>query len=187
MYPPTSFAMYENHGFVFPIRGENEVQLLRVDTNATVAASVGTIGWRDGAVQITHAASGVSSNGEIAVVWRDHDPASSVQRLWLASCDWLTPLDSRDAPAPIPYELSLSAYPNPFNSTVHIDYDLPPTNDAELTVHNTLGQKVATLFSGRAPAGAHSVNWSPDVASGVYFVRLSSGEFVTGRKIMYVQ
>lgn len=87
----------------------------------------------------------------------------------------------------VPQGYSLSTYPNPFNSTVRIDYELPRASDVELTVHNTLGQQVASLFSGRAQAGAHSVSWSPDAASGVYFVKLVSGDFTTSRKVLYIR
>lgn len=185
--PPRSASIYENHGFIFPTFDEVHVELLRVDTAGVIAAPVGTIGWRDGNVQIQTASCGASINGEIAVVWRDWDAAESVYNVWLASCDWLTPLDSREEPAPIPQSISLTAYPNPFNATVQIEYELPHAGEVELSIHNTLGQQVATLFNGRATAGTHSLNWSPAAASGIYFVNLQSGAFATSRKILYVR
>lgn len=191
VYPPmgipNSFAIYEEHGFVFPLFDQNEVQLLRVDTLGNIAASVGTIAWKDGNVQITGAECGVSRSGKIATVFTDRDPATSVRRLWLASCDWLTPLNTHEYSVPVPQEISLATYPNPFNSTVRIDYELPRATDVHLSIFNTLGQEVATLYDGHTNAGSHTLSWSPNAASGVYFVKLVSGNLVNSRKILYLR
>ncbi|MCB9357393.1 MAG: T9SS type A sorting domain-containing protein [Calditrichaeota bacterium] len=191
VYPPMNlpgtFAVFEQHGFVFPLFDQNEVQLLRVDTLATIAAPVGTIAWRDGPVQILTAHCDVSASGEIATVYTDCDPATAADRIWLASCDWLTPLGVREPAAPVPNEISLTAYPNPFNSFVRIEYDLPRAGDVRLSVFNTLGQEVATLVDERVSAGAHSLTWSPGGASGVYLVRLVSNDFVSSKKVLYIR
>lgn len=182
-----SVSVYENYGFVIPTYDFQHIELMRVDTNAQVAAQTGTIAWYDGAASITDVVAGVSPEGLIATVWKDRNPETGTARLWLASCDWLTPLDSRESLAPIPQSISLTAYPNPFNASVQIEYELPRAGEVELSIYNTLGQQVATLFNGRVTAGAHALNWSPDAASGVYFVKLVSGDFVTSRKILYIR
>lgn len=87
----------------------------------------------------------------------------------------------------VPQVFSLTTYPNPFNSTVRIDYELPRASDIQVNIYNTLGEEVATLFDGRSNAGTHSLSWSPNTASGVYFVKLVSGDFVTSRKILYLR
>ncbi|MBL0062829.1 MAG: T9SS type A sorting domain-containing protein [bacterium] len=84
----------------------------------------------------------------------------------------MTPLDARDATAPVPQSFSITTYPNPFNSSVRIDYELPHASDARVSIYNTLGEEVTTLFDGRANAGTHTLSWSPNAASGVYFVKL---------------
>ncbi len=184
---PTSASVYESHGFVIPTFDYEHVELVRVDTEGDLAASIGTIGWRDGNVNIEHASTGVSSQGLICAVWGDHNSNSGTDKLWLASCDWLTPLNAHESIAPVPEDISLSTYPNPFNSSVRIDYELPRAGDVRVSIHNTLGQQVATLFNGRANAGTHTLNWSPETASGVYLVKLVSGTFVTSRKILYIR
>jgi len=182
-----SASVYESHGFVIPTFDYEHVELVRVDTEANLASSTGTIGWRDGDVNIENASTGVSAQGLICAVWGDHNSNSGTDRLWLASCDWLTPLDAREAPAPVPQSISLSTYPNPFNSSVRIDYELPHASDTRVSIYNTLGEEVATLFNGHTNAGTHMLSWSPNSASGVYFVKLASGEFVTSRKILYIR
>ena len=46
-----------------------------------------------------------------------------------------------------------------------------------LTVHNILGEKVATLFEGTQQSGVHTITWdASDVSSGIYFARLKNGD-----------
>jgi len=67
-------------------------------------------------------------------------------------------------------------FPNPFNASTTISFELSAEDDIELTIYNLLGQRVETLIAGRQPAGIHSVNWDPgDIPSGIYFARLCAG------------
>jgi len=71
----------------------------------------------------------------------------------------------------------LDNYPNPFNATTTITYNLPISGDVDLEVYNLLGQKVTTLVDGRVEAGQHSVSWdAANYSSGIYFYKLSAGE-----------
>jgi len=68
-------------------------------------------------------------------------------------------------------------YPNPFNAEATIAYSLAQTGQTSIEVFNLMGQKVADLFSGIQTAGEHSLNWqAADYASGVYLVKLTSGQ-----------
>jgi len=66
-------------------------------------------------------------------------------------------------------------YPNPFNPVTNIQFELHKTVDVELSIFNILGQKVKTLFSGRANVGVHSYSWNAEddfsnrVANGLYY------------------
>ncbi|MBM3307315.1 MAG: metallophosphoesterase [Candidatus Eisenbacteria bacterium] len=72
------------------------------------------------------------------------------------------------------------ASPNPFNPETHISFELPRACRVTLDVRSVDGRRVATLVDGPRVAGAHSVVWrgrddaGAEVASGVYFVRLSA-------------
>lgn len=63
----------------------------------------------------------------------------------------------------------------------------------ELHVFNTLGQKVITLVDETQPAGVHIVEWNGrdasgiDVASGIYFYRLTAGDCTESRKMMLLK
>jgi Zn-dependent metalloprotease len=79
-------------------------------------------------------------------------------------------------------------YPNPFNPTTIIDYQLPFTNFVELSIYNLLGQKVATLINEQKKAGAHQIEWdASDFSSGVYYYKISAGEFQAVRKMILLR
>jgi hypothetical protein len=65
-------------------------------------------------------------------------------------------------------------FPNPFNPSTSISYDLKSESRVRLTVFNMLGQEVATLVDDRLPAGAYRIAWNPPASSGVYFYRLEA-------------
>ncbi|MFN0159000.1 MAG: choice-of-anchor J domain-containing protein, partial [Bacteroidota bacterium] len=86
----------------------------------------------------------------------------------------------------IPEKFDLSQnYPNPFNPATTIKFDLPKESQVSLKVYNALGEEVSTLVSNNLVAGKYSVEWNAgDVASGVYFYRLITSEYVQTRKMM---
>jgi hypothetical protein len=68
-------------------------------------------------------------------------------------------------------------YPNPFNPKTIINYELPITNDIDLSIYNVLGKKVVTLVSEKQKAGQHQVEWDASgYASGVYYYQLRTSE-----------
>ena len=79
----------------------------------------------------------------------------------------------------LPSEFALlSNYPNPFNAQTVIGYQLPMSSSVKLEVYNLLGSKVATLVNGEQEAGYKSVTWdASEVSSGIYFYKLTAGEF----------
>ncbi len=78
-------------------------------------------------------------------------------------------------------------YPNPFNPSTAISYQLSAVSDVQLSVFNVLGQKVRTLVNERQAAGNHSVIFNASgLASGVYVYKLSTenGLIQTRRMIL---
>jgi hypothetical protein len=76
----------------------------------------------------------------------------------------------------LPAEYALRAnYPNPFNPSTTIKFDLPENSNVSLVVYDVLGRKVAELENGTKEAGYHSAVWSGDgLSSGVYFARFTA-------------
>jgi len=79
-------------------------------------------------------------------------------------------------------------YPNPFNPSTMISYQLPKTSNVELFVYNLLGQKVATLVSKKQQAGRYNVQWDASrFASGVYYYRIEAGKFQDVKKMILLR
>jgi hypothetical protein len=84
-------------------------------------------------------------------------------------------------------------YPNPFNPTTRIMYTIPSALQTNMVVYDLLGRRVKTLVNEVQHAGEHSVQWNgvtddgTSVASGVYFVRLTAGDFVKTVKMMLMR
>jgi len=89
----------------------------------------------------------------------------------------------------LPKEYALrQAYPNPFNPTTSIGFDLPKESNVVLKIHNILGQEVATLVSERLPAGRYRRQWhATGLGSGVYFYTMHAGEFVRTHKLLLLR
>ena len=79
-------------------------------------------------------------------------------------------------------------YPNPFNPRTSIDYMLTQAAPVMLTVHNAGGQHVTTLKNEQQLPGRYSAVWdASDMPSGIYFMRLQSGEQRMSRKMLLVK
>jgi hypothetical protein len=80
-------------------------------------------------------------------------------------------------------------YPNPFNPATTISYQLASLTDTDLSIYNTLGQKIITLFSGQQPAGMYHVRWDASgLPSGIYYYRLETGSgFAQTRKLILLR
>jgi hypothetical protein len=66
-------------------------------------------------------------------------------------------------------------YPNPFNPETTIEYYIPETSIAQISIFNSVGEKVAELLNEIKNEGYHNIKWNgSDFSSGVYFVRLTS-------------
>lgn len=89
----------------------------------------------------------------------------------------------QDMQAPLSFRLS-NNYPNPFNPSTRIEFDLPSTHHVQLEVFSITGQRVATLVNEAKPSGTHSVMFDAStLSSGVYIYRLRAGSFVQTRKM----
>ena len=88
-----------------------------------------------------------------------------------------------------PEKISLdSAYPNPFNPTTTIEFGLPFDSEVSIQIYNLQGRVVETLASEYMQAGYHSVTWNADnFSSGVYFVKMASGDYVSTQKLLLVK
>jgi hypothetical protein len=74
----------------------------------------------------------------------------------------------------IPREFRLyDAYPNPFNPSTTIRFDLPVESDVKLVMYDIMGKEVDRLIEERKQPGRYELSWNAsNTASGVYFYRM---------------
>ena len=79
-------------------------------------------------------------------------------------------------------------YPNPFNPSTTIRYELPASSHVKLSVLDLLGREVSVLVDERREAGVHEARFdAAGLSSGVYFCRMQSGGAVQTRKMILVR
>jgi hypothetical protein len=84
-------------------------------------------------------------------------------------------------------------YPNPFNPTTTIRYQLRVDSEVKLAIYNERGQHLRTLVSHRQPAGHYQVGWDgrdahgEEVASGIYFYRLETEHFTETQRMILLR
>jgi hypothetical protein len=80
------------------------------------------------------------------------------------------------------------AYPNPFNPSTTINFDLPVENQVQLQVYDLQGRLVQELSNSILKAGYHQFIWNADrYASGAYLIKLTAGDFITTQKITLIK
>ena len=79
-------------------------------------------------------------------------------------------------------------YPNPFNPVTNIRYVLPDMAKISLAVYNINGKQVSKLYYGMQTPGYHTINWdASEQSSGIYFVKMVAGKYVSTQKLMLVK
>jgi hypothetical protein len=94
----------------------------------------------------------------------------------------------------LPTEFALeNNYPNPFNPTTTIKYQLPQDVRVSVTIYNIQGQVVRTLVNEDQKAGFYTIQWDgrseagTQVATGIYIYRINAGSFVTAKKMVMMK
>lgn len=130
-------------------------------------------------------------SGETTYFWRVNistgDGTSDWSEVWRFTTEIVSTVEDNMGEIPSQFTLHQN-YPNPFNPATTITFDLPKDSFVTLKIYNARGEEVATLASEQLTAGQHRYDWHANgFASGVYFYRLQSSDFVSTRKMMLVQ
>lgn len=96
----------------------------------------------------------------------------------------MTSVDDEQNPD-LPGQITLLRnYPNPFNATTQIFFDLAQTGNIRVEIYNLLGQRVETLIDSEQPPGKYSIPWdASNITSGIYFYKLTIGDRVLTRRM----
>jgi hypothetical protein len=104
--------------------------------------------------------------------------------VFLTTGDYLSAVNSQ-----IPNDFKLfPTYPNPFNPTTTLRYNLPEDGLVNITIYDMMGREVQTLVDDKQVSGEQEVVWDASgFASGVYFVLSKSGNKVHSEKILFLK
>jgi hypothetical protein len=93
--------------------------------------------------------------------------------------------------APLTFALN-PAYPNPFNPVTNLSFTLPQAMNYNVKIYNVAGQLVRS-YEGTGSAGLNVISWDSkdnardEVASGIYFYRLTASDFNATRKMVILK
>ncbi|NOS86055.1 MAG: T9SS type A sorting domain-containing protein [Ignavibacteria bacterium] len=130
---------------------------------------------------------GISSgNGKVFPFW--FDDKTGTMQAWVAA---VTPdpvgITGNTNEIPASFELSQN-YPNPFNPNTTIGFALPSEQNVKLEVFDMTGKSAGVLVNSDLKAGTYKFDFNAsDLASGIYFYKLISGNFVSTKKMILVK
>ncbi|MDR3666051.1 MAG: T9SS type A sorting domain-containing protein, partial [Ignavibacteriaceae bacterium] len=89
--------------------------------------------------------------------------------------------------SPDKFEL-LSAYPNPWNPTTTIRYQVPINTFVTIKLFDALGREISTLVNEEKPSGNYEVTLNgKNLSSGVYYYQMKAGNFIETKKIVLIK
>lgn len=118
-----------------------------------------------------------------------HNPRYTVGLLYLSigKLGGTVSIDDLDSELPSSYILS-NNYPNPFNPTTTINFSIPEQTNVKVIIYDALGNQVDVITNEVKPAGNYSVKWNAvNYASGIYFYKLETNNFVQVRKMVLMK
>jgi choice-of-anchor B domain-containing protein len=101
--------------------------------------------------------------------------------------DTTTSVDGSSNDIPSEYTLKQN-YPNPFNPVTVISYSLPQQSSVLITLYDPLGREVRELVNEDKPAGSYTITFNAgDIPSGIYFYRITAGDFTETKKMVLMR
>jgi hypothetical protein len=151
----------------------------------TVSWDLGNVADAGGKLSLTTAGAGTAATpiaGSGSVVFRD---ARSIAGLSLSG-------SGNGSGLPGTFTLGKN-YPNPFNPTTSMRVDIPASSEVVVAVYDLLGRLVSTLLTGPQQAGSVTVTWDgrdnsgKQAPTGMYVVRMTSGDFTASQKVLMMK
>jgi hypothetical protein len=170
-------------------------------TGEGISGNVGLLLWRGDPVNRLDTLFENTPN-DSSEIWTVTQPQAHECLLLIVSVDNHTVYDTSDARFEItggdaaqdnhnslPREYGFAVpFPNPFNAITQLEFALPHDGSVRLTIYDVLGREVETLVNEPRRAGVHRIAWHANrAASGVYFARLSSGNFVATHRLLLIK
>lgn len=117
------------------------------------------------------------------------DGTSRPSLLWVANYIKNNPLDVKQTASNLPSTFKLEQnFPNPFNPTTTISYQLPAVSHVTLKIYDVLGSEVETLVDSKQNAGYYNVTFNGNrFASGLYFYQLRTESSSSIKKMLFLK
>ena len=79
-------------------------------------------------------------------------------------------------------------YPNPFNPTTNIKFDVPKSSIVKIKVYDVTGKKISELVNQEMAPGVYNIDWNgTGYASGIYFYKITAGDFTKVMKMLLIK
>ncbi len=109
------------------------------------------------------------------------------RKLYRTSSGGVTSVDNEVNLFPERFSL-FQNFPNPFNPSTVISYQIPVNSNVTLEVYDILGREVATLVNEEKPAGSYEAQFYGDgLTSGIYFYRIKAGSYTETKKMILLK
>jgi hypothetical protein len=156
---------------------------------AAISLSASTLGWTQFMAPINYFGPGTPDTCKVDIQFISSTAVTGglafIDDLAFSGINDIKVVDNGQIPNQ--FELKQN-YPNPFNPTTNIEFSIPKSAEVELVVYNQLGQTVATLVNERLSAGSYSADWNAEgLPSGIYFYRITTGDFSKTMKLMLMK
>ena len=133
--------------------------------------------------------SGKLSDG-VKYYWRVNATNSAGTSGWSAKFNFtVSATGTGSIVSELPKEYKLyDNYPNPFNPTTKIKFDIPKNGLIKIAIYDMLGREVKMLMNENMTAGSYEVEWNATIyASGVYFYKMTAGSFSSVKKMFLIK
>ncbi len=192
LYRNTQFA---NNGVVFKLRGSTSNRSAigaKVKIGSMIRQVEGQSGYCGQTLDV-HFGLGTSDVIDTVVVtWPTGLRQSFVNLLanetyTIVEGQGIVSADERSVPL-VGSALLVKAFPNPFNSTMTLEANIPVRGAVTISVFNTLGQRVAELYEATAGPGTLTLNWQPSgLASGMYLVTATQAGLSDTQSVQFIK
>ncbi|MFI5252749.1 MAG: M1 family aminopeptidase [Bacteroidota bacterium] len=181
--------------------GKSRTDSIIVTNTAAVDMHITSVQSSDSAFTVTPTNATIPSNGQLkfyvtfkpldvidhsTILAFKHDLSVNDEQIPLSASGTVTSvIAGRNTPKDFRLDQN---YPDPFNPSTTIGFEVPITTHVQLKIFNLLGTEVATLVDGIKPPGQYHAVWDAgNFASGIYLYRLTAGSFLQTKKLVLIK
>jgi photosystem II stability/assembly factor-like uncharacterized protein len=165
---------------VYPLVYNNDILYVGLSTGGIYSSTDKGENWQNISYNLS------SARVYKFLIHEKHLYLATDESIWKSNPDTVTSIAEDDI-NPKEYFLSQN-YPNPFNPSTTIKYSLAQTGRVTLSIYDLLGREVVKILDEEKPAGEYETKWNASsFPSGVYFLRMQSGQFSDMRKLLLMK